>query len=83
MKTKNICVLDSQRATNSTFSYNTPKKCKKLHTTNNFEVKDLVVCIPNANSIPKTPKSQKFIHANEKLSKTPRIVRKQIAKGCY
>lgn len=46
-------------------------------------MKDLVVCIPNMNSTPKTPRSQKYMQTNEKSSKTPRVIRKQIAKGCY
>lgn len=76
-------LLDSQNATGSTFGYDTPKKSKKSHTTYNSKIKDLVVCMPNVNSTPKTPRSQKYIHTNEKSSKTPRVVRKQIAKGYY
>lgn len=50
----NYNVADPTKVTDSKFSYETPKKCKKLHSMNSSE------------------------HIS---TKTPRSVRKQIAKG--
>lgn len=67
---------DSQSLTDRLSSYKSPKKSKKNHAINNSKTN--VECVLD-NS--KMPRLEKYNTNEQILTKTPRVVRKQIAKG--
>jgi len=75
-------LIDCQILIDDEFGYETPKKSKSSHATNNLKIKiGKNKCALNVNSTSKTLKSDKYETTEQKLLKTPKVLRKQIAKG--
>lgn len=67
LKITNFFFIDSK------FVYGTPTKSTHI----NFSE-----CKPNINLTPKTPRSKKYVSNEDIETKTPKTVRKRLAKGC-
>lgn len=72
--------LDSQISSDCKLGFETPKKSKLTHV-NGSKIQNSVEHISSTISTPKSSKSRKYVGNENMLTKTPRAVRKQIAKG--
>lgn len=73
-------MIDCQSLTDEKFGYETPKKSKSFHATNGLKNSEKK-CVSNVNLTSKTLKSEKYATAEQNLTKTPKVLRKRIAKG--
>lgn len=70
--------LDSQILSDCKLGFETPKKSKSTH---GSKIQNSVEHVSSINSTPKTSNSRKYVGNENMFTKTPRAVRKQIAKG--
>jgi len=72
---------DCQNLTDDKFGYETPKKSRRSNATNGLQIKSShKKCVSNINSTSKTLKSEKYAIDEQNLTKTPKTIRKRIAK---
>lgn len=77
-------MIDCQSLADDKFGYETPKKSRSFNATNSLKIKNSdKKCVSNINSTSKTLKSEKCAIDEQKLTKTPKTLRKRIAKGYY
>lgn len=68
-------ISDSESLTDCKFGYKTPKKSRTTSTKNNVE------CVSDNSSTLKSIRSKICINTDQMLKKTPKVIRKKIAKG--